>query len=168
LLSGPGQYRRSSTPSLSGSRTATGLPTPVTPSKRFQTGIDPKEVSKALHKLKDRIGHSKETKEAKYVQAKSDLASRRTLALFLTYTLMLYGAPSHRLEEYILALFKVCGLDGRVNYIVSVSIFSGSCFSLPHLLLSLVSNCYRSVLRLPLHILRLTLEDLKAAGCSFL
>ena len=68
----------------------------------------------------------KETKEAKYVQAKSDLASRRSLALLLTYALMLYGAPSHRLEEYILALFKVCGLDGRVNYIVSVYVFSCS------------------------------------------
>jgi hypothetical protein len=129
LLSGPGLYCRGSSPSLSGSHTATGSSsssTPITPSKRFQTGIDPKEVSKALRKLKDRIGHSKETREAKYVQAKSDLASRRTLALLLTYALMLYGAPSHRLEEYILALFKVCGLDGRVNYIVSVYIFSSS------------------------------------------
>ncbi len=32
---------------------------------------------------------------------------------------MLYGAPSHRIGGYILQLFKVCGLDGRVNYFVS-------------------------------------------------
>lgn len=120
LLSGPGlgmsDSRKSSfTPSLAS--TETGSVTPSTLS-RFQPGIDPKEVSKALHKLKNKIGHSKETKEAKYVQAKSDLAARRTLALLLTYALMLYGAPSHRLEEYILALFKICNLDGRVNYIV--------------------------------------------------
>jgi hypothetical protein len=29
---------------------------------------------------------------------------------------MAYGAPSHRIEEYTLALFKAIDLEGRVNY----------------------------------------------------
>ncbi|KAK8200695.1 hypothetical protein M8818_006010 [Zalaria obscura] len=111
-------YLRDSSPhSRSGSNT--GLATPQTPSKRFQAGIDPKEVSRALHNLKNRIGgRPNDKKEAKYVQAKSDLNARRTLVLLLTYAFMLYGAPSHRIEEYVLQLMQVCNLDGRVNYIV--------------------------------------------------
>ncbi|KAH8673495.1 hypothetical protein BX600DRAFT_206447 [Xylariales sp. PMI_506] len=31
---------------------------------------------------------------------------------------MAYGAPSHRIEEYTLALFKVLDMEGRVNYTV--------------------------------------------------
>lgn len=31
---------------------------------------------------------------------------------------MAYGAPSHRIEQYVLALFKSLDMDGRVNYTV--------------------------------------------------
>jgi uncharacterized membrane protein YjjP (DUF1212 family) len=31
---------------------------------------------------------------------------------------MAYGAPSHRIEEYTLALFKTLDMEGRVNYTV--------------------------------------------------
>lgn len=117
LLSSAGYTQHNgSTPSVSGG--STGASTPSTPWRRFQSGVDAKEISKALQKLKNGMTHPHPTKESKYVAAKSDLNARRTLALLLTYAFMLYGAPSHRIEEYILQLFKVCGLDGRVNYIV--------------------------------------------------
>ncbi|KAF2760818.1 DUF1212-domain-containing protein [Pseudovirgaria hyperparasitica] len=68
--------------------------------------------------MKKKIEHGTGSREAKYVAAKSDINNRRTLCLLLTYAFMLYGAPSHRIEEYILQLFKVCDLDGRINYLV--------------------------------------------------
>ncbi|KAL6245643.1 hypothetical protein RBB50_007642 [Rhinocladiella similis] len=87
--------------------------------RRRDLSVDSGDMTRALHKLKDKIGHSKDTnKEARYAQIKSDLAIRRSVVLLLTYCFMLYGAPSHRIEDYVLHLFEVLGLDGRVNYIV--------------------------------------------------
>ena len=117
LLSAPGFGHGVSTPhSRSGS--GSGSNTPSTPMRLHDFGVDARDVSKALHKLKDKIGHPSGSKEAKYVQTKSEIASRRSVVLLLTYNFMLYGAPSHRIEEYVMYLFKVCGLDGRVNYMV--------------------------------------------------
>ena len=115
-LSSPGFVKHQDSHSNSASGQDTGVATPTTPTKHH--GVDPKDVSKALHNLKAKIENSKDPKELKYVQAKGDLAHRRNLVLLLTYAFMLYGAPSHRIEEYILALFKVCDIDGRVNYTV--------------------------------------------------
>lgn len=108
--------------SESGSEAPVGAAAGSSPSwpRRRDPSVDSTDVSRALHKLKDRIGHSKDdtSKEAKYTQIKSDLAVRRSVVLLLTYCFMLYGAPSHRIEDYVLHLFQVLDLDGRVNYIV--------------------------------------------------
>ncbi len=95
-----------------------GSETSNTPWKRQELGFHSGDVSRALHTLKDQIGHSKETKEAKYVQIKGEVAVRRSVVLRLTYCFMLYGAPSHRIEDYVINLFEALDLDGRVNYIV--------------------------------------------------
>jgi uncharacterized membrane protein YjjP (DUF1212 family)/uncharacterized membrane protein YjjB (DUF3815 family) len=102
----------------SGSNTASGTATPSTPWRRHEFGVDSAEVSNALHRLRQKIGHARDNKESRYVQSTADLAARRSVVLLLTYAFMLYGAPSHRIEDYVLYLFKVCGLDGRVNYLV--------------------------------------------------
>ncbi|KAK5206638.1 hypothetical protein LTR47_006784 [Exophiala xenobiotica] len=95
-----------------------GSETSTTRWKRHELGFDSGDVSRALYKLKDKIGHSRDTKEAKYVQNKGEVAVRRSVVLLLTYCFMLFGAPSHRIEDYVLNLFDALGLDGRVNYIV--------------------------------------------------
>lgn len=41
-----------------------------------------------------------------------------TDAQLQVYAFMAYGAPTHRIEEYTLQLFKVLEMDGRVNYTV--------------------------------------------------
>ncbi|KAK6075491.1 Uncharacterized UPF0442 protein C7D4.12c 2 [Seiridium cupressi] len=97
---------------------STDSTTPGTPSKKGYVGVDPHEVTRRLKKLKDKIGHSKDPKQAKYIQAKAELAHRRNLVLLMVYAFMAYGAPSHRIEEYTLALFKALDMEGRVNYTV--------------------------------------------------
>lgn len=91
---------------------------PNTPSKKGYAGVDPHEVTKRLKKLTDKIGRKPDSKQAKYIQAKADLAHRRNLVLLMVYAFMAYGAPSHRIEEYTLALFKALDMEGRVNYTV--------------------------------------------------
>lgn len=120
LLSAPGFGHGVSTPhSRSGSNSGSNTPSTSTPARRHDFGVDSHEVTKALHRLKDKIGpHPRDAKEAKYLQTKAELAARRSVVLLLTYAFMLYGAPSHRIEDYVMYLFKVCGLDGRVNYMV--------------------------------------------------
>lgn len=71
-----------------------------------------------MKKFKDIVGHSNDGRQAKYIQAKADLAHRRNLVLLMVYAFMAYGAPSHRIEEYTLALFKALDMEGRVNYTV--------------------------------------------------
>jgi hypothetical protein len=97
---------------------SSGTTTPGTPSKKGYAGVDPHEVARRLKKLKDKIGHSNDPKHAKYIQAKAELAHRRNLVLLMVYAFMAYGAPSHRIEEYTLALFKALDMEGRVNYTV--------------------------------------------------
>ncbi|KAL1850730.1 hypothetical protein Daus18300_012808 [Diaporthe australafricana] len=98
-----------------------GASTPgtVTPGKpwRFGVGVDPHEVSHALKKLKSKVA-KKDSPQAKYVQAKAELAHRRNVVLLMVYAFMAYGAPSHRIEEYTLKLFSVLEIEGRVNYTV--------------------------------------------------
>lgn len=89
-----------------------------TPSKKGYAGVDPHEVTRRLKKLKDKLGHATDPKQAKYIQAKAELAHRRNLVLLMVYAFMAYGAPSHRIEEYTLALFKALDMEGRVNYTV--------------------------------------------------
>lgn len=92
--------------------------TPMTTRRHHDFGVDAADVSRALHKLKEKMGHAGHAKRAKYVQAKSGAAVRRSVVMLLTYCFMLYGAPSHRIEEYVMYLFTVCGLEGQVNYTV--------------------------------------------------
>ncbi|KAK8075996.1 hypothetical protein PG994_003268 [Apiospora phragmitis] len=42
--------------------------------------------------------------------------NRRKLLLQMIKALMKYGAPSHRIQEYASVLFKMCDLEGFVNY----------------------------------------------------
>ncbi|KAH6658287.1 hypothetical protein BKA67DRAFT_210341 [Truncatella angustata] len=110
----PGHPWTHSRPSSSGSET------PGTPKKGY-AGVDPHEVTRRLKKLKNKFGHTldgKDAKQAKYIQAKAELAHRRNLVLLMVYAFMAYGAPSHRIEEYTLALFKALDMEGRVNYTV--------------------------------------------------
>ncbi|KIW16154.1 hypothetical protein PV08_06205 [Exophiala spinifera] len=123
-LSTPAFGHDVSTPhSPSGSESGFEVPAAGTTSssswRRRDHSVDSGDVSRTLHRLKDKISHSKDTnRAAKDTQIKSDLAVRRSVVLLLTYCFMLYGAPSHRIEDYVLHLFEVLGLDGRVNYIV--------------------------------------------------
>ncbi|ROV94749.1 hypothetical protein VMCG_08839 [Cytospora schulzeri] len=98
------------------SASPSGIATPLTP-RKFGAGVDPHDVAHALKKLKEKMG-KKDSRQAKYVQAKSELAHRRNLVLLMVYAFMAYGAPSHRIEQYVLALFKSLDMDGRVNYTV--------------------------------------------------
>ncbi|KAI4601792.1 hypothetical protein KJ359_010656 [Pestalotiopsis sp. 9143b] len=97
---------------------SSGTATPGTPGRKGYVGVDPHEVARRLKKLKDIVGHTNDSKHAKYVQAKAELAHRRNLVLLMVYAFMAYGAPSHRIEEYTLALFKALDMEGRVNYTV--------------------------------------------------
>lgn len=89
MLARPGLgVRTESTSSVqtmaSGSTTAmnSGTATPGTLKKLFGSGVDPHELTGALKKLKSRAGKS-DTKQAKYVQAKAELAHRRNLVLLM-------------------------------------------------------------------------------------
>ncbi|KAI1871643.1 hypothetical protein JX265_005629 [Neoarthrinium moseri] len=95
-----------------------GSSTPATPSRKSHAGVDPHEVTRALRKLKEKFGNGNDSKRAKYIQAKAELAHRRNVVLLLVYAFMAYGAPSHRIEEYTLALLKALDMEGRVNYTV--------------------------------------------------
>ncbi|ORY60839.1 uncharacterized protein BCR38DRAFT_349131 [Pseudomassariella vexata] len=121
MLARPGLgHTESSTavPTLGNSSyTSSGSGTPGTP-RKFQAGVDPHEVTHALRKLKEKMAHSNHAKQSRYIQAKSDLAHRRNLVLLMVYAFMAYGAPTHRIEEYTLALFKALDMEGRVNYTV--------------------------------------------------
>lgn len=103
--------------SASGSGMASGMATPGTLRRIFGAGVDPLELQSALRKLKGKLSQ-RDSKQAKYVQAKAELAHRRNLVLLVVYAFMAYGAPSHRLEQYALQLFKALEMDGRVNYTV--------------------------------------------------
>lgn len=59
-----------------------GTVTPGTARKIFGVGVDPQELSKALKKIKSKVHHG-DSKQAKYVQAKSELAHRRNLVLLM-------------------------------------------------------------------------------------
>lgn len=96
---------------------ASGMATPGTLRRIFGAGVDPFELQSALRKLKGKLSQ-RDSKQAKYVQAKAELAHRRNLVLLVVYAFMSYGAPSHRLEQYTLQLFKALEMDGRVNYTV--------------------------------------------------
>lgn len=94
-----------------------GTATPGTLRRIFGAGVDPYELRGALRKLKSKLA-LKDSSQTKYLQAKAELAHRRNLVLSMVYAFMAYGAPSYRLEEYTLQLFKVLEMDGRVNYTV--------------------------------------------------
>lgn len=94
-----------------------GTATPGTLRRIFGAGVDPYELRGALRKLKSKLAQ-KDSSQTKYLQAKAELAHRRNLVLSMVYAFMAYGAPPYRLEEYILQLFKVLEMDGRVNYTV--------------------------------------------------
>lgn len=100
-----------------GSTPESGTATPGTLRKLFGVGVDPQELARALRRLKKKISQ-RDSKQTKYLQAKAELAHRRNLVLLIVYAFMAYGAPSHRLEEYALQLFKALEMDGRVNYTV--------------------------------------------------
>lgn len=104
------------TSALDSGSSTTGTATPGKPWK-FGVGVDPHEVSQALKKLKIKMA-KKDSPQAKYVQAKAELAHRRNVVLLMVYAFMAYGAPSHRIEEYTLKLFNVLEIEGRVNYTV--------------------------------------------------
>lgn len=127
MLARPGLGTRTESSStvhtLGGTSTAgstaptSGTVTPGTARKIFGVGVDPQELSKALKKIRSKVHHG-DSKQAKYVQAKAELAHRRNLILLMVYAFMAYGAPTHRIEEYTLQLFKALDTDGRVNYTV--------------------------------------------------
>ncbi|KAI1329885.1 pheromone-regulated membrane protein [Xylariaceae sp. FL0255] len=119
---GLGDHKNSSasTPNI-GHWSDSGTSTPSTPIQRLRGAVDPGEVARALKKVKDKIVHTNDPKQVKYIQSKSELAHRRNLVLLMVYAFMAYGAPSHRIEEYTLALFKALELEGRVNYTVGCS-----------------------------------------------
>lgn len=83
----------------------------------FGAGVDAQELASALRTLKKKLT-SNDSKQTKYMKAKAELAHRRNLVLLVVYAFMAYGAPSHRLEEYTMQLFKALEMDGRVNYSV--------------------------------------------------
>lgn len=59
-------------------------------------GVDPQELSKALKKIKSKVAHG-DSKQAKYVQVKAELAHRRNLVLLMVRTFLLassYGCRS--------------------------------------------------------------------------
>lgn len=53
------------------------------------------------------------------LQAQSD-ENKRDLIIIFSYAMMLYGAPSHRLEEWVLYLSKHCEVENRINYLPGV------------------------------------------------
>lgn len=59
-----------------------GTVTPGTARKIFGVGVDPQELSKALKKIKSKVHHG-DSKQAKYVQAKAELAHRRNVVLLM-------------------------------------------------------------------------------------
>jgi hypothetical protein len=83
---GLGQHEDSSTapgtPWQAHSTSASGISTPNTP-KKYQVGVDPGEVARRLRRLKEKVAHSGDSKQAKYIQAKADLAHRRNLVLLM-------------------------------------------------------------------------------------
>lgn len=85
------------------SGTNSGTVTPGTPKKGY-SGVDAHEVTRQLRKLREKIAHNSDTKHAKYIQAKADLAHRRNLVLlmvstrlFLTYIHTWCGVPTRGL-----------------------------------------------------------------------
>ncbi|EEB07038.1 pheromone-regulated membrane protein [Schizosaccharomyces japonicus yFS275] len=75
------------------------------------------------HELKRQLGHwrqkllNKRNKKPDYIVHAQEESSKRTFIVVLCYAMMLYGAPSHRLEEYMMNAMKNCQIEGRVNYI---------------------------------------------------
>lgn len=78
----------STVPTLAGTATggstapSSGTATPRTARKLFGVGVDPHELSKALKKFKTKVAQG-DSKHAKYVQAKAELAHRRNLVLLM-------------------------------------------------------------------------------------
>lgn len=88
----------------SGSTTAmnSGTTTPGTLKKLFGSGVDPHELTGALRKLKSRAAKG-DSKQAKYVQAKAELAHRRNVVLLMVRFLLVYflfslGMAGQRLQ----------------------------------------------------------------------
>ncbi|CAN8105435.1 unnamed protein product [Discula destructiva] len=106
------------TSDTSGTTTAvtSGTATPSALKKVLGSGINAGELRKQLKEWKKKA--ERDPEEAKFVQAKAELAHRRTLVLLIIYAFMAYGAPSHRIEEYTLQLLKKLDMEGRVNYTV--------------------------------------------------
>lgn len=89
MLARPGLGARTESTSTiqtipSGGTTAmnSGTATPGTLKKLFGSGVDPHELTGALRKLKSKAAKG-DTKQAKYVQAKAELAHRRNLVLLM-------------------------------------------------------------------------------------
>lgn len=91
------------------SASPSGIATPLTP-RKFGAGVDPHDVTHALRKLKERMG-KKDSKQARYVQAKADIAHRRNLVLLMVSGLTLHTSLPITLSLYA---FSVDTLQDRL------------------------------------------------------
>lgn len=81
-----------------------------------------KNISKR-RKLRQKVKKKKST-EAKITVHIADLLQRQRFILRMCKGLMLYGAPTHRLEEYMVMTSRVLEIDGQFLYIPGCMIVS--------------------------------------------
>lgn len=98
MLARPGLGARTesaSTIQTTGSTTVvgSGATTPSTLRRIFGSGVDPHDLSKALKRLKIKAAKG-DSKQAKYVQAKAELAHRRNLVLLMVSCLQIICYPN--------------------------------------------------------------------------
>lgn len=106
-----------------------GASTPTTTDGAHKKPTRPKNPRRTsalevLRAKKEKKKRAAEQREALITQQIADLLQRQRFILRLCRALMLFGAPTHRLEEYMKMTSRVLGIDGQFLYIPGCMIIS--------------------------------------------
>ncbi|CCK68611.1 threonine/serine exporter family protein KNAG_0B01650 [Huiozyma naganishii CBS 8797] len=91
--------------------------------KNMATNMAHKSMDKTKGQIK-RLKRKKKSAERRITRHIADLLQRQRFVLRMCKALMLYGAPTHRLEDYMVMTCRVLEIDGQFLYIPGCMIVS--------------------------------------------